>query len=153
MTLTHDRVNELLQYNKESGILTWKVSPRYNIEVGDVAGTLHPNGYIYIKIKGKRYLAHRLIFLLLYGEFPPNSVDHINNVRSDNRRCNLRRVTIRENNQKNLKYKNNTSGVTGVGLDKRYNRWYARLNGKHIGNYKTKEEAIKGRLEYERTIR
>ena len=60
---------------------------------------LASNGYYYIKLRGKKYLLHRVIAMA----FIPNPkglphIDHINHIRTDNRIENLRWVTPKENN-------------------------------------------------------
>ena len=80
-------------------------------------------------------------------------VDHINHIRTDNRKCNLR-VVDRSLNQRNLPLsKRNTSGVVGVWFNKDANKWVAeiRLNYKKIslGYFINKEDAIKARKEAE----
>lgn len=50
-------------------------------------------------------------------------VDHISGDTSDNRRNNLREVTIQENMMNLKKKSNNTSGIRGVSFDKKRNNW------------------------------
>jgi len=50
-------------------------------------------GYIIIKINRKDYQAHRLAWLYEYGNFPKQTIDHINRIKTDNRICNLRDVS------------------------------------------------------------
>ena len=70
--VSQKKVRELFDYHR--GKLYWKKSGqgrRKNL----LAGNIRDSGYTYIKINGKLYLAHRLIFLLFYG-FLPVSVGH-----------------------------------------------------------------------------
>ena len=77
-------------------------------------------------------------------------VDHINKDTLDNRKCNLRVITITENNRWKNIARNNTNGVIGVYLDKQTGHWYSsicvNLKQIYLGYYKTKEEAIVARL-------
>ena len=82
--------------------------------------------------------------------------DHINHDALDNRKENLRPCSQHQNTFNTRKKKNNTSGVTGVGhYNGKGERWRARLmlNGKEInlGSYETFDEAVKARLEGEKT--
>lgn len=70
-------------------------------------------------------------------------IDHINGDGLDNRRCNLRIVTRRQNLQ-NL-HINKSSKYPGVCFDKQCGKWLARMriSGKriHLGHYATEQEA------------
>jgi len=141
--LTVDLLNELFEYDKETGKLYWKVV-RQRGKVGDEVGCDNGRGYLVTGINGKTYKVHRVIFLMHKG-YLPKTLDHINGDRSDNRLENLRAVT-RSQNQHNRKLnKNNTSGFKGVSWDTRRKTWraYICLEGKRIylGLFKTPEEA------------
>lgn len=73
-------------------------------------------------------------------------VDHINHNPLDNRKCNLR-VCSHFENMKNSS--NNKSGVCGVCWSKTHQKWRAFLNGKHLGYYDIKEDAINARIKAE----
>lgn len=118
MTLTQDRVKELLDYNPETGILTWKIKRRGRAKVGDEAGTVNGAGYVKLSVDGKQYLAHRVIWLWLYGYLPENNVDHVNRVTTDNRECNLREVSQSCNIRNSQVSAINLSGIKGVRVDK-----------------------------------
>ena len=103
--------------------------------------------------KSKKIKMHR--FLL-----SPNNnqqVDHINHKRFDNRRCNLRIVTLKENSYNRKPYTNSKSQFLGVQWRNDIHKWVASIyfNGKriHLGTYKDKEDAIKARLEGEKKYR
>jgi len=137
------RVLELLDYDPETGVFTWKVS-RGGSPAGTAAGSLH-NGYIRIRIDGKYHRAHRLAFLVVHG-FIPKEIDHISLVRNDNRIENLREATRQENSRNTGKYSNNKSGFKGVHLQKSSGKWQAKAqaeNGKqkHLGYFPTPEAA------------
>ena len=70
--LTQERLKELLSYDPETGVFVWLTRPSSRINIGAVAGTLHPNGYRYIKINRKQFREHRLAWLCITGAFPPN---------------------------------------------------------------------------------
>lgn len=59
--------------------------------------------------------------------------DHINGIRSDNRRCNLRLATNQQNVCNKGLQKNNSSGYKGVSFDKRRGKYYSSImvNGRH----------------------
>lgn len=118
---------------------------------GEIAGTLHHSGYIHIRIGKHKYLAHRLAWLYVYGEFPKDMLDHINGIRDDNRICNLRGATHSEN-RRNMNVINSNSGFKGVHFQGTDSSGYIRnkpykaiigVNGKsiYIGSYYTPDEA------------
>ena len=126
--------------------------------VGKVAGCKCSNsGYILLNIKGKRFLAHRVIWNIVFGDIPEGmEIDHINHVRDDNRIENLRLVE-KKDNQKNLsRNKRNKTGVNGVSLTKQ-GKYYAQIgvNGKTVslGYYSNIDDAIRVRLEYEKKLK
>jgi hypothetical protein len=75
-------------------------------------------------------------------------VDHINGDGLDNRRANLRIVTIAENNYNKRKSKNvRSSQYKGVSIDKRTNKWRAIIYYKYrkinLGHYANEIDAAK----------
>ena len=101
--------------------------------------------YIKIDDKGTRVGMHTFIIQPKDGYV----IDHADRNRSNNRKYNLRQATVSQNSMNKTLRKNN-SGITGVRLDKRCNKWRAviTLNQKFIwlGEYADKDDAIKARL-------
>jgi hypothetical protein len=121
--ITQEELKHHLHYNPDTGIFTRKIAKNSNVKIGGVAGCVRPNGYIQIKINYKLYLAHRLAWLYVYGQFPDHQIDHINRNKSDNRLINLRAVTAQQNQWNHGIPKNNTTGYLGVSyyrLEKKY---------------------------------
>ena len=141
-SLTQKHLKEILHYDPETGIFT-------RIKTRDIAGCLDTEGYRRIMVDGIRHKAHSLVWLYEYAAWPKDQIDHINHIRDDNRRCNLREVTRSENMRNRTKYKNNTSGVTGVSLHKPNSKWLSniRINGKlkHLGYFNDINDAIYAR--------
>lgn len=104
-------------------------------------------GYAHGKINGRLARFHRHLF-----DFPKETIDHINRDKLDNRKCNIRLCTQKENSRNLSIAKNNTSGVTGVSKTK-HGKWRSRImvNRKyiHLGNFKTLEEAKEARMKAE----
>lgn len=144
--VTQERLKELLDYNPDTGVFTWRVNRTGTAKTGSVAGAVVGHGYREIKVDGKRYKAHRLAWLYVHGKFPPNYIDHVNRVPNDNRIANLRLATNSENQQNQRKPRNNSSGVIGVSWHKKQGKWQAYItsNGRkiHLGYYVTIEEAL-----------
>lgn len=168
---TYEYVSQLLSYDPETGVLTWKERPREMFTSERIflswnaknahkkAGTLN-KGYVILALwctgKPLHLSAHRVAWLLHTGSWPELHLDHINGDRQDNRIENLRQVTPAENSRNMHMHSRNTSGHSGVYTDKKcVNRpWLAtiQVDGKphYLGSYVTKEEAIAVRKEAER---
>lgn len=135
-------LKHIFDYDPQSGFLKWKNPRSTKFKAGDIAGSYREDGYIQIKLSGKMYLAHRLIWMYLYGE-EVNCIDHINHNRSDNRAENLRAANKSQNGANRKKCKNNSTGFKGV--CKKKTRYTASLisNGTRInmGYYDTHEKA------------
>lgn len=153
--LTQERLKELLHYEENTGLFIRKTNVNRH-KTGSISGARQNKGYIQIMIDNKNYLAHRLAWFYIYGEWPKNQIDHINRIKTDNRICNLRDVNNSINQHNNSIRKHNTSGTTGVMNYKSRNCWAAQIyvNNKRIylGIYKTKEDAILARKKYEASI-
>jgi hypothetical protein len=145
--ITQAELFESLSYSTETGVFTWIRNVKRK-KVGDIAGSISNTGYVRIMVNRKRYLAHRLAWLYVYGEFPSGSLDHINHNRTDNRISNLRIVTHTENCQNRTPVTNGITKTLGVyhTPNKRGRKhWRSSIfvNGKSIflGWHLTKEEA------------
>ncbi len=68
-------------------------------------------------------LSERIYFHRLVMNASENQIDHISGNTLDNRKDNLREVSIKENMMNLQKKSSNTSGVRGVSFDKRRNNW------------------------------
>lgn len=91
--LTQDLLKELFSYR--DGDLYWKKS-RSGIKIGCSAGTIDDRGYRVIKINGKSYKGHRLMFLYHHG-YLPEFLDHVDGDPLNNDIDNLREATKQEN--------------------------------------------------------
>lgn len=144
--LTQEQLKEHIHYDPETGIFT-RIK-RGNMDnrskIGEALGSKDSYGYTQFNVLGETYLAHRLAYLYMTGEWPAEEVDHINRVRDDNRWDNLRlapsRVAQCQNiSPKNgLKVKSNTGipGVTYVHKTARFHVCMA-IDGKrtHLGSF------------------
>ncbi len=137
-----ETLNSLLNYCPETGTLQWKAADRGR-RVGVEAGSNDRLGYRAVHIMGKRYLSHRVIWKMVLGMEPPETLDHINGNKQDNRIANLRESEAAENLHNAKRSSRNSSGVKGV----RYVGWTASIatrgNRKFLGNFDSKEEAEK----------
>lgn len=125
---------EFLRY--ENGELYWKKSPSPRVVIGARATRIRKDGYRDVKIMRRRYLAHRIIWLMHYGEMPKNTIDHIDRVRHNNSIGNLRDVPLSVN------LSNSGKGYYWCKRERKY-LVYKRVDGKrrYFGRYDTEEEA------------
>lgn len=145
MTLTRERLRELMKYDPETGLFYWAKQTSNRVKAGDVVGHQEPvQGYRLIGVDGRVYKASRLAFLWMTGEMP-DFVDHINRDRVDDRWTNLRPATRQQNQCNRGKQANNTSGFKGVHFHPQSGRWRARIGigrkQKSLGTYDTPELA------------
>ena len=155
--ITAERVRQLLDYNSETGILTWRVNRRGQVKVGAIAGTLSSTGYTQVKLDGRCYKAHRIAWLHRFGMMPKLQIDHINGDRLDNRLCNLRDVSQLVNNQNRRSASScNTSGLLGVTHPSRDKTFSARIrySGRKLclGTFDTAEAAHVAYLDAKRKL-
>ena len=140
------KLKDLMRYCPDSGNFYWLKSRSGN--KGKVAGAVDVNGYRRIMFGSnrhgaKRYLAHRLVWLYVYGDWPDGQIDHKNGDRDDNRIGNLRLASASQNQWNCKTPKNNKSGYKGVYSDRGYWRAVIRKNGKpkYLGYFDTPELA------------
>jgi len=105
--ITQKELKEALIYEPEQGIFL----RRKNY---DVAGNWEPSGYVRIYVSDRKYLAHRLAWLYMYGCFPIGKLDHINMDKHDNRIANLRLATVSQNAMNKKIMSNNSTGYKGI---------------------------------------
>lgn len=136
----YNYIKNNLSYDSETGEFKWlKIGKgRYT----DSVGVKDSAGYIIIGVGCKTYKAHRLAWFITH-KYWPDLLDHINGDRSDNRLCNLRDVTKRQNDQNKISHRNGK--LVGTTYCKNSKKWVAQLTvnkkRKHIGIYSTELEA------------
>ena len=119
-------------------------------------GRLSIRGYRQVWFKGPHYTGHSIAFCLYYGRWPVanKEIDHINGIKTDNSKENLREVynSVNARNKHKL-ISSNTSGYNGVSWNSRYKHWRAtiQVNGKQIHkHFASLAEAIACRVDWEK---
>lgn len=91
-----ERLNKAVKVDPETGLVYWRAT-RHGARWYKSVGTLGKDGYLRIMIDGKRYLVHRVVYLLTHGHWPLQQIDHIDRNKINNRPNNLRDVSPKEN--------------------------------------------------------
>src|SRR3990167_9807804 len=127
--ISQRQLMKILFYDSGTGIFT-RLKCNQKCFIGKEAGSISVGRRGYkrriIMVNGKSYLAARLAWLYMTGVFPKlpfDKIDHINHDSLDNRWINLRVVDYKNNAKNCSSYKNNKSGIVGVGWDKRDKKW------------------------------
>jgi hypothetical protein len=142
MKLTAERARECIDYNPTTGEMFWKVRGR-NRRPGRVAGSIcKQTGRKIVMIDGYQTRTYRLAWLIMTGEWPKHTIDHINGDPSDDRWCNLREATHAQQNGNMPPKSNSRLGVRGVSLD-RSGKFMVRIKGRYVGMYATLDEAAR----------
>jgi hypothetical protein len=150
------RLTELLKYDAETGVITWRVNRRgyRGIRAGDIAGTVHPSSRdptyksIRLMVDQKWHEAHRVAWALFHMQVPPEDmlIDHLSGDATDNRMVNLRLASRKQNMENQKLHRKNKSGYRGVSWSPTKNRWIAMMgNGgkqKNLGLFVKKEDAV-----------
>jgi hypothetical protein len=163
-TTKHVSLPSLTKLNEcfllEDGKLFWKDRPQHHFDrdyqykifnkrySGKEASTQGGIGYLLTSVDSVRYKTHRIVFFMHYGVDPKGMlIDHINNVRDDNRPENLRLATASQNTVNfNGCRRDNTHGARGVSWKEKNKKWQAAVgfNNKviYLGLFSDKSKAI-----------
>ena len=167
-TLTQEYLKDILDYDPNTGVLTWKERPvshfrstskrdrnhsrniwnaRYVKTIAGHKGR-NANGKIYIRVRinRKMYLAHRVIYVMVTGEWPRFEIDHKSGVGFDNSWENIADVTHYENMKNTILRDDNSYGITGVSWYRSSEKWRARIYAfreeKYLGYFDDFFEAV-----------
>ena len=144
MSITSERLRELLNYDEATGLFRWKKCYFKN-RIGTIAGKAHRQGYRQITLAGRSYLCHRLAWLYVYGDWPVGRLDHKDLCPDHNWISNLRLATQSQNCGNQRVRRNNKAGLKGVFPRKGTDRWRAFItkDGRrmNLGTYPSAKEA------------
>jgi hypothetical protein len=144
MTTTAERLRHLVDYIPATGLFLYRnrFHKKFN---GTVIETRPCGGYLRIKIDGTLFAAHRLAWLYMTGEWPVDTIDHIDLDKSNNQWTNLREATRSENKANSRKRKDSTNPHKGVSWRPRQKKWQATVTRAgqrhHLGYFLTACEA------------
>lgn len=154
--LTQQRVQELLDYDCETGIFRWKQSYGRAVK-GVIAGNAGVRGYRYIGIDAGFFRAHHVAWLYVHGTATQKEIDHINGNRDDNRITNLRECSRAQNMENKKPYaRRKGNAPQGVHWHIATNKWCAAIqkdrHRHHLGLFDTADAAHNAYLEAKRAL-
>ena len=128
--LTAEELRAAVIYSRATGSF-------WDANSGREIGNNRSGMYAKIYVRGRSYLAHRLAWLYVHGEWPSKQIDHIDGNPRNNEINNLREVDDIENHQNTL--------CRGYRFDARYGTYRAQIKVRKqwtdLGSYRTAEEA------------
>lgn len=142
---TQKRIKEIFDYDPDTGIFVFKKSV-FASRIGTRAGKIAKDGYRRLNIAGKTYQSSWIAWIYVTGKKPKEEIDHVNNVSSDDRFCNLREASRSENCASKIIFaKPNKHGFRGV--KKNHKRFCAVVVCKqkyyYCGMFDTAQEAAR----------
>lgn len=165
-----DWMRTVFSYDADTGVLIWRErsswmfsngrdgqdrnAAKWNARfAGKEAGSIQAKGYRVVMLGKRPWLAHRLIWAMVSGQWPPKDmqIDHINHDRADNRLRNLRLVSAADNSRNKAATSN---GAFGIYWRERLNKWEASIRAEgrtiYLGVFDLYEDALSTRREAER---
>ena len=147
--LSSAELRNLVDYNSLTGEFRWLVSRTNRIRIGILAAHPGKNKYLRVRIGEKLYLAHRLAWLYVTGEWPRGEIDHADRNPHNNAIANLRDTTPIQNKQNQSLRSDNTSGVKGVTWCEAKQKWQAQIvvnkKNKQLGRFDSFSLAVAAR--------
>jgi len=137
--LTAEFLRSAFSYDPLTGVLRWKHraerSAQWNGRYGGrTVGSAVQRG-LSVSIDKKRYLIHRIIWVIMTGAWPPYEIDHEDCNYKNNVWTNLRPATASQNMCNQPKRRNNTSGFKGIYWDKTRLHWRATIMCRGVSHY------------------
>jgi hypothetical protein len=143
-------LRECFVYEPTTGALTWRERPREHFatvgawKMWNTRFANRPAGYrdgdrFAVRIDGRHEWVQRVIWKLVTGEEPAETIDHHDGNGCDNRWDNLRPATRAEQSRNRGLRVDNKTGYRGV--HPLAGRWSAVIGGRYLGLFNTPAEA------------
>jgi hypothetical protein len=157
-----DRLRELVAYNPDRGVFTWKQDRRPRAKAGATAGNTNQNGYYIVTLDGHAYNALPLALYYVDGVWPEGRVvpddGDVGNaawgniIHTDPELSTEKAAVYMRTRREKLKADRKDSPIPGITWSDMFKNWAVRLPGRPNsyvdGRVKTFEEAV--RLYYAR---
>lgn len=155
MSIALKRAREVFSYDAATGEIRWRICKDKRCPEGTIAGYLNDQGYQIVIVDRQKMRAHRVAWMLHYGEEPPEFLDHVNGNRSDNRIENLRAATKQQNA---FNSRGKRKGLKGATFDKKAGKWMAQIMrdgknnflGYHLSELVAHEAYVQGAKRFHR---
>ena len=146
---TQEEILQAVLYDPDTGNFYSK-STYKSTKFGRLLNKVNNAGYIGISINRKRYLAHRIAWVCMTGNWP-KQIDHIDGNRINNIFTNLREATKEENSKNRSRKITSKSNYKGVTYLPRIKKWQARVSYQgdriYLGVFMTEELAAKAYMD------
>lgn len=168
--LTQELLKELIDYNPDTGVFTWKERPlsmfkcerdckawnaRYKNKVAGCSYINWKNKVNAISIKPKTYLCHILTYFYMNGNWPKEDIDCIDGDFTNLKWNNIRECTRTDSNYKQINPQRENK-LMGISFIKERNKYESKIKIKgktiHLGRFNTQEEAHQAYVDAKRQI-
>jgi len=145
--LDHKFLRTVLVYDQETGVFTWTAAARTHCpkNAGKAAGYIRKGkgGYHVIVVAGRLYMAGRLAWFYMTGEWPRHEIDHRDLNKANTAWHNLRDGTASQNCGNRHVRSDSSSGFKGIRKQGNYWRVTICIRGKQIalGYFTTSDAA------------
>lgn len=163
--LSAEYLRACFRYNPQTGDLSWRARPgshfaspgvqrSWNVryagkEAGRLMAKASAKKYRSVYVKGRHIACHRVIWWMVSGTPPAQTLRHISGSGLDNSWGNLQETSPLESSRRRKLHPANTTGVVGVTWCKTYLLWRAQIasNGRTIalGRYRDISDAVRAR--------
>ena len=150
LTEYKELILKVLSCDTTTGVISWKVGGK-NRKINTPINSFMKTGYLRVglRLNGKcrSFKQHHLVWFFHTGEWPSEQIDHINNIKTDNRIENLRLATDQQNKRNVFRRGDYTSQYKGVCWSKQMKKWKAKIKtddkSLHLGYFTSEVEAAK----------
>lgn len=104
-------------FYEQGGKLFWKITKGPRAKIDTLVGYVNKKGYLEAEVNNKCVKLHRVLYQIYYNieQLDPKiQIDHINGIKLDNSKLNLRLCNTSQNKMNSTKYITNTSEYKGI---------------------------------------